>query len=172
MVTVRLARHLSFQLYLLHNELLRDLDQTLLIMLSTIVLHIRWPPAVSKINSHLQNHRIHQQIVHGPVSGAADSNSAHPKPNGKTWTHGLRFIHFLSGFLRNYFGMMTRKTIHRRKKMNQKKCPHYMHGFIRHRQREDASLAQRAFCAGLRRRSIRYRAMLEDVTNAFACTLA
>ena len=104
-VTVRLARHLSFEPYLLHNELLRDLDQTLLTMLSSIVLHIRWPPAVSKTNSYLQNHRIHQQIAHGPVSGAAYSNSAHPETKWQdrdAWTAIYTFTRrVLEKLLRN-----------------------------------------------------------------------
>ena len=138
-------------------------------MLSSIVLHISWPPAVSKTNSHLQNHRVHQQIVHGPASGAADSNSAHPKKKLARQGRMDFFFHLLGGFLRNYFGMMTRKTIYRRKKMDKKNARITCTASYN---TEDASLAQRTFGAGLRRRSIRCCAVLEDVTNAFACTLA
>ena len=55
-----------------------------------------------------------------------------PKPNGKTGTHGLRFIHLLGGFLRNYFGMMTRKTIYSRKKMDPQKM-HALHARLHSR---------------------------------------
>ena len=81
--------------------------------------------------------------------GALGSSGTNTKTSVRTETAGLRLIHFLSGFWRKHFGMVTRRTIYRRKKMDQGKLPHHMHSFSQHGQREDTILAHRTIAVRL-----------------------
>ena len=54
--------------------------------------------------------------------GALGSIGTNIKTSVRTETAGLRLIHFLSGFWRKHFGMVTRRTIYRERKWTKESC--------------------------------------------------
>ena len=98
----------------------------------------------------------------------ANLSAAHvlDKHNGKLGLGALRLIHLFCSCWRSVFGALLEEVFEETKS----DWPDWMHGYLKERRREDCELLQRATGARLRATGVAHINVLEDMSNAFACT--
>jgi len=113
--------------------------------------------AITKAMTHIRRVGWVPLVAHKSKTWQVD------KRNGKKKTASLRLLHGLSPFWRCFYrGKLKSATPWR--------CPHYSHGGLKGRRREDATLAMRISTWRLRKAKKSFLPASYDMTNAFCCS--